>query len=137
MMFLFTEHGDFIKVISQHLIDPWSVSVRDDGHMIVCDSGDKSVKVLSYDGTGLVQSFKGPYGFGIPASAVYHGDRFLSYITHSYVKVFNNEGRYLYHIGEEESFVGIFRHKLTIDGFDNLIVCDLKNSSLHDCVFFR
>ena len=43
----------------------------------------------------------------------------------------------MYHIGEEESFVGIFRHKLTIDGFDNLIVCDLKNSSLHDCVFFR
>ena len=82
MMFLFTEHGDFIKVISQHLIDPWSVSVSDDGHMIVCDSGDKSVKILSYDGTGLVESFKGPYGFGIPASAVYHGDRFLSYITH-------------------------------------------------------
>ena len=50
-MFLFTEHGDFIKVISQHLIDP---SVRDDGHMIVCDSGDNSVKVLSPDGTGLV-----------------------------------------------------------------------------------
>ena len=32
-MFLFTEHGDFIKVISQRLINPSSVSVRDDGHM--------------------------------------------------------------------------------------------------------
>ena len=42
-MFLFTEHGDFIKIISQHLIDPFSVSVRDGGHMIVCDSGDNSV----------------------------------------------------------------------------------------------
>ncbi|CAH3046693.1 unnamed protein product, partial [Pocillopora meandrina] len=43
-MFLFTEQGNFIKVISQHLISPLSVSVRDDGHMIVCDSGDNSVK---------------------------------------------------------------------------------------------
>ena len=42
-MFLFIEHGDFIKVIRRHLINPFSVSVRDDGHMIVCDWGDESV----------------------------------------------------------------------------------------------
>ena len=40
-MFLFTEHGQFIKHISQHLIDPLSVSVTTDGHMIVCDCRDK------------------------------------------------------------------------------------------------
>ena len=50
-MVLFTEQGNFIKVIGQHLSYPRSVSVRDDGHMIVCDWGDKSVKVLSPDGT--------------------------------------------------------------------------------------
>ncbi|PFX19048.1 E3 ubiquitin-protein ligase TRIM71 [Stylophora pistillata] len=47
-MFLFTEHGDFIevtmKVISQHLIDPPTVFVRGDGHMIVCDFGDNSAR---------------------------------------------------------------------------------------------
>ena len=81
-MFLFTEHGDFIKVISQRLINPSSVSVRDDGHMILCDSGDKLVKVLSPDGTGLVQSFKGPHSLDYPTSAVYHENNFLSYIIY-------------------------------------------------------
>ena len=106
-MLLFTEHGDFIKVISQHLIDPCSVSVRDDGHMIVCDWGDKSVKVLSPDGRGLVQSFKERHGFLYWASAVYHEDKFfVRYDSHNYVKVFNNEGLYLYDIGKEESCAG-------------------------------
>ena len=128
-MFLFTEHGDFIKVISQHLIDP---SVRDDGHMIVCDSGDNSVKVLSPDGTGLVQSFKGPHASDYPASVVYHENKFfVLYHPCYYVKVFNNEGLYLYDIGKEESCSGqpfCFGNKLTIDSFNNLIVCDNINN---------
>ena len=131
-MFLFTEHGDYMKVIRQHLINPCSVSVSDDGHIIVCDSSDNLVKVLSPDGTGLVQSFKGPHTFGSPASAVYHEDKFfVLYNSHNYVTVFNNEGLYLYDIGKEESVVGSLRNSLTIDAFNNLIVCDQKNSSLH------
>ena len=131
-MFLFTEHGDFIKIISQHLIDPFSVSVRDGGHMIVCDSGDKSVKVLSPDGTGLVQSLKGPHRLDYPTSAVYHENKFFVLNNlHNYVTVFNNEGLYLYDIGKEESVVGSLRKSLTIDAFNNLIVCDNDNSSLH------
>ena len=131
-MFLFTEHGDFIKVISQHLINPLSVSVRDDGHMILCDSGDKSVKVLSPDGTGLVQSFKGPHSLDYSTSAVYHENKFfVLYNSHNYVTVFNNEGLYLYDIGKEESVVGSLRKSFTIDAFNNLIVCDKDNSSLH------
>ena len=76
-MFLFTEQGNFIKAIGQHLIFPRSVSVRDDGHMIVCDWADNSVKVLSPDGTELEQSFKGPHSFRSPTSAVYHEDKFF------------------------------------------------------------
>ena len=131
-IFLFTEHGDFIKVISQRLINPSSVSVRDDGHMILCDSGDKSIKVLSRDGTGLVQSFKGPHSLDYPTSAVYHENKFfVLYNLHNYVTVFNNEGLYLYDIGKEESVVGSLRKSFTIDAFNNLIVCDKDNSSLH------
>ena len=131
-MFLFTEQGKFIKAIGHHLSFPRSVSVRDDGHIIVCDSSDKLVKVLSPDGTGLVQSFKGPHTFGSPASAVYHEDKFfVLYNSHNYVTVFNNEGLYLYDICKEESVVGSLRNSLTIDAFNNLIVCDEKNSSLH------
>ena len=134
-MFLFTEYGDFIKDISQHLIDPSSVSVRDDGHMIVCDKGDNSVKVLSFDGTRLVQSFKGLHGVSSPASAVYHENKFFVLDgIYKFVKVFSNEGLYLYDIGNEESCAGQlfgYGEKLTIDAFNNLIVCDIKNSSLH------
>ena len=129
-MLLFTEHGDFIKVISQHLIDPCSVSVRDDGHMIVCDWGDKSVKVLSPDGRGLVQSFKEPRGFRNPALAVYREDKFfVSFVSFNYINVFNNEGLYLYDIGKEELCAGIlFYKKFTIDAFNNLIVYDNNNN---------
>ena len=45
--------------------------------------------------------------------------------------MFNNEGLYLYDICKEESVVGSLRNSLTIDAFNNLIVCDEKNSSLH------
>ena len=130
-MLLFTEHGDFIKVISQHLIDPKSVSVRDDGHMIVCDWGDNSVKVLSPDGTGLAQSFKEPHGFSNPTSAVYHEDKFfVSYDSHNYVNVFNNEGLYLYDIGKEELYAGelLLSKNMIIDAFNNLIVCANNNN---------
>ena len=128
-MLLFTEHGDFIKVISQHLIDPCSVSVRDDGHMIVCDWGDKSVKVLSPDGRGLVLSFKEPRGFRNPALAVYREDKFfVSFVSFNHINVFNNEGLYLYDIGKEELCAGkLFYKKLAIDAFNNLIVCDNNN----------
>ena len=130
-MFLFTEHGDFIKVIRQHLINPWSVSVRDDGYMIVCDWGDDSVKVLSPDGTGLVQSFKEPHSFGRPTSAVYHDNKFfVSIDSHNYVTVFNNEGLYLYDNGKE-SVVGSLSKNLAVDSFNNLIVCSCDKSSLH------
>ena len=139
-MVLFTEQGNFIKVIGQHLSYPRSVSVRDDGHMIVCDWGDKSVKVLSPDGTRLVQSFKGSHGFRAPTSAVYHEDKFFvlydkyDYNLSNYGKVFNNEGLFLYDIGKEEPCTRIpisFEKKFTIDAFNNLIVCGNKNERLH------
>ena len=131
---LFTEQGNFIKFIIRHMISPCSVSVRDDGHMIVCDPGDKSVQVLSPDGTRLVQYFKVPGALGYLASAVYHENKFfVLYTSHDYVKVYNNEGLYLYDIGNEESVVAPFlgnSSSFTIDEFDNLIVIDIKNSCL-------
>ena len=130
-MILFTEHGDFIKGISQHLIDPRSVSVRDDGHMIVCDWYDNSVKVLSPDGTGLAQYLQKPHDFSNPAPAVYHEDKFfVLYNSHNCVNVFNNEGLYLYDIGKEElcAIELPFSRTFTIDAFNNLIVCDKNNN---------
>ena len=132
-MFLFSEHGQFIKHISQHLIDPLRVSVRTDGHMIVCDVGNYSVKVLSPDGTELLQSFSSPDCDEFPWSAVYRQDMFfVSYGMADYVKVFSKEGVFLYDIGSEGSGDGQLNKPdgLTIDKFNNLIVCDKGNSRL-------
>ena len=132
-MFLFTEHGQFIKHIRQHLINPVRVSVTTDGHLIVCDLGDNLVKVLSPDGTELLQSFSAPDCDTSPWFAVYHQDMFfVSYSWAHCVKVFCKEGVFLYDIGSEGSGDGQLNEPtgLTIDKFNNLIVCDSDNSRL-------
>ena len=129
----FAENGQFIKNISHQLIDPQRASVRDDGHMIVCDSGDKSVKVLSSDGTRLVQSFRASACDQAPWYAVYHNDKFfVSYASANCVKVFNKGGEFQYDIGEEGSGDGQLKRPagLAIDNFNNLIVCDSLNRRL-------
>ena len=130
-MFLFTEHGQFIKHTGQYLIDPKSVSIRSDDHMIVCDSGDKSVKVLTPDGWGLKQSFNALDCDTLPIHAVYHEDKFfVSYVMADCVKVFNKRGEFQYDIGREGSGdVQLNRPVgLTIDRCNNLIVCDTGKS---------
>ena len=130
-MFLFTERGQFIKDTGQYLINPQSVSIRSDGHMIVCDLGDKSVKVLTPDGSGLKQSFNAPDCDTLPTHAVYHEDKFfVSYVSANCVKVFNKRGELQYDIGREGSGdVQLNRPVgLTIDRCNNLIVCDTGKS---------
>ena len=130
-MFLFTERGQFIKDTGQYLIDPKSVSIRSDDHMIVCDSGDKSVKVLTPDGSGLKQSFNALDCDTLPIHAVYHEDKFfVSYVMANCVKVFNKRGELQYDIGREGSGdVQLNRPVgLTIDRCNNLIVCDTGKS---------
>ena len=132
-MFLFTEHGQFIKHIRQHLINPLRVSVTTDGHLIVTSFCDRSVKVLSPDGTELLQSFTSPDYYEAPWFAVYHQDMFfVSYGGTHCVKVFSKEGVFLYDIGSEGSGDGQLNEPtgLTIDKFNNLIVCDRGNNRL-------
>ena len=131
---LFNASGEFIKRIgSEYLKDPWSVSVAHNGRIIVCECDDKSVKVLSPDGTELVQSFSAPDCDYFPWFAVCHqGMFFVSYGRAHCVKVFSKEGVYLYDIGSEGSGDGQleFPAGLAIGKFNNLIVCDSGNSRL-------
>ena len=68
----------------------------------MCDLGDNSVKVLSPDGTELLQFFRVPDCDESPWKAVSHQDKFfVSYPTAGYVKTFNKDGDFLYDIGDE------------------------------------
>ena len=134
-MSVITDGGQFIEQFSEHLINPRSVFVKtdDDGHVIVCDSGDRKIKVLTPDGAELLQSFSAPNSNTFAGCVFYHCDMFfVSYYLANCVKVFNKDGVFLHNIGSEESGKGPFKWPwgLVVDAFDNLIVCDRENSRI-------
>ncbi len=135
-MSVITDCDQFIEHFSDHLIIPLRVFVKTDGdgHVIVCDKGDKNVKVLSPDGAELLQSFSAPnYCHETPRFVFYRHDMFfVSYREVHCVKVFNKEGVFLYNIGcEGSSDEQLYcPGALAVDAFGNLIVCDTNNMKL-------
>jgi len=133
-MYCFNENGQFLNSITnKHVKDPFKLTITCDGHMVVSDRGDKSVKVLSPDGTELVRSFSASDCDESPWIAVCHQNMlFVSYPLAHVVKVFSEEGEFLYGIGSEKSGDGHLSKPLgfVIDRFNNLVVCDGGNSDL-------
>ena len=125
-IFCFTESGQFIKDISKkHLNNPLHITIADDGRMLVCDLGDSAVKVLSPDGKELMQSFSCDE---VPLVALCHQDMFyIPFGSARCVKVFNNEGGFLYNIGVEGPGKLNCPLGLAVDKFKNLLVCDGSN----------
>ena len=124
---VFTPRGYFVMGIgAEFLTNPCSVSVKNDGQIIVCDSGDRSVKLLSPDGAKLLKSFKAKDADTSPWFAVHDQKRyFVSYRIGQSVKVFDEDGVYLHDIGKFGAPAG-----LAIDKFSNLIVCDSDAKSV-------
>ena len=133
-MHSFKENGQFLNSITnKHLCDPFKLTITCDDHMVVSDRGDKSIKVLSPDGTELVQSFIASDCDESPWIAVCHQNMFfVSYPLARVVRVFSKEGEFLYDIGSEKPSDGHLSKPLglVIDPFNNLVVCDGGNSDL-------
>ena len=131
---LFAESGQFIKHINdEHLGFPFHLSVGSDGHIIACDWETNEIRVISPDGMQLLQSFRASDCDESLFCVVYHQDRFfVSDAKANCIKVFSEEGKFLYNIGSEGSGDGQLIHPcgLVIDKFNNLIVCDAGNRRL-------
>ena len=131
---LFTESGQFIKHINdEHLEMPFYLSVGFDGCIIACDWETNEIRVISPDGMQLLQSFCASECEQSLYCAVYHQDRFfVSDGKANCIKVFSEEGEFLYIIGSEGSGDGqlIRTSGFAIDKFNNLIVCDEGNKRL-------
>ena len=129
---LFTEELQFIKHITNDQVkNPWKLSVAQDGRMIVTDIDDKAIKVLSHDGAEVLLSFTAPDCELSPGFAVYHQGMFFVCFPHC-IKVFNEEGAFLYDIGSDGTGDGQLGYPcgLAIDKFNSLIVCDPDNKRL-------
>ena len=131
-IFCFTENGESVKDIStKHLIKPGDMTIACDDRMLVCDLNDKKVKVLSADGTVLLQSFCDPHCVVSPCVALCHKDNFfVSYTSAHCVKVYNSKGEFLYDIGKEEPGRLLHPVGLAVDKFNHLIVCDRKGGNV-------
>ena len=131
---LFSEEGQFIKHINdKHLKKPEHLSIMSDGRLIITDSANKEVKVLSPVGNDLLLFFIAPNCDRCPKCAVYHADKFfVSYPGAHCVKVFDKTGIYLHDIGCEGSNDGQFYSPvgLVISKNRQLIVCDGQNQRL-------
>lgn len=131
-MSVFTAHGQFINRFSDHLVRPLSVFVKPEGkgHVIVSDVGDRTIKVLSPDGKDLLQEFSPPDCHETAEFVFYHNSMFFaSYQREDCVKVFNDDGIFLYDIGNSGSDDQNLLNPvgLAVDKFNQLIICDTGN----------
>ena len=132
-MYVFTERGQFVKQIHEHLIDPVTVVVANDGNIIACDAGGRRVHVFSPDSTELKNTLSIPNRYARPSFAVYHQEKFFVLLRETHcIKVFDEEGDFLYEIGSKGSGDGQLSCPagMVIDKFNNLIVCDKDNNRL-------
>ena len=128
-IFFFDQSYRFVKTITNtHLNAPRPLTVAVDGRMVVCDWGDRTVKVLSSDGSQLLLTIRESTN-ALPRHAISHQKMiFVSCYLAGVVKVFNEkDGVFLYSIGISNlsSPVG-----LEVDRFDNLVVCDRDKARL-------
>ena len=126
-MILCSQEGNFLNYVG-HVRKPCSVSVKSNGDLIVCDSADADVKILSPDGYHKRNSVAGdPVLDGAPSFAIHHKDRFfVSFQKTRCVKVFSDDGDFLTDIGTSRDVNKQLSKPLglAIDKFNRLIVCD-------------
>ncbi len=126
---LFNPNGEFVSVVNKSgsLKDPRGISLDSQRNLIVCDSGNKCVKILSPD--GKVFKTVGRGRLRKPFDCLCYEDKiFVSDTTARLIKVYRNNGKFLYEFGRYGTGHGEFDFPagIAIDKTGHLLVTDAQ-----------
>ena len=132
----FSRTGQFMRTfgakgeLGGKLNYPHGISTSPDGNIIVADRCNKRVVVFTPAGRVLLTLHGDQFE---PWHCVSHGNRyFVSYFDGNCIKVFSEQGDFLYQFGREGTRDGEFDCPtgLAVDKSGRLVVCDNKNNRI-------
>ena len=132
----FSRTGQFMRTLEVKgelgglLNFPQGISTSPDGNFIVADTGNERVVVFTPEGRVLLTLHGDQFN---PWHCVSHGNRyFVSDCNGNCIKVFSEEGDFLYQFGREGTGDGEFDFPagLAVDKSDRLVVCDNDNNRI-------
>ena len=123
---VFGQNGGYISTFhnGNSLSKPRGISFDADGNLIVCDTGNKCVRFFSPDGN--IFKTIGAGRLRMPFNCVCHkGKLFVSDRDAHLIKVYNNNGRFLYEFGTYGTGDGELSYPtgLAVDKMGHLLVC--------------
>ena len=127
---VFGQNGEYISTFhnGSSLSEPRGISFDAAGNLIVCDAGNKCVRFFSPDGS--IFKTIGSGRLCMPIDCVCHNSKvFVSDREANLIKVYNNNGRFLYEFGTYGTGDGELNHPtgLAVDKMGHLLVCSLDN----------
>ena len=123
---VFGQSGEYISTFhnGNSLSEPRGISFDADGNLIVCDAGNKCIRFFSPDGN--IFKTIGAGRLRMPFNCVCHkGKLFVSDRDAHLIKVYNNNGRFLYEFGTYGTGDGELSYPtgLAVDKMGHLLVC--------------
>ena len=127
---VFGQNGEYISTFhnASSLSEPRGLSFDADGNLIVCDAGNKCVRFFSPDGN--IFKTVGAGRLRMPFNCLcFKGKVFVSDRDAHLIKVYNNNGRFLYEFGTHGTGDGELNYPtgLAVDKMGHLLVCSLAN----------
>lgn len=131
---VYSSNGEVIRMLcNDDLRNPWGLCTTRDGSIAVCSGGEKrEVQVYSSEGS-LMMSFSDSSSSNRPSYVAHsHEKYFVSYTDGQCVKAFDNQGSFLFSIGEAGFGDAQFNRPrgVAVDSHGQLLVCDGWNNRI-------
>ena len=135
--------GNFVKSFGRfgtgrdEFKNPTSVCMDGEGHVVVTDSNNSRIQVLTKDGKPVFKfGDSGSEKLNQPTGCVFHKNVFIVCDTENHcLKVFDSSGKFLYKTGEAGEADGqlLYPWSLCVEKYgnrQNLLVCDAHNGRI-------